>query len=162
MTEGWHDFFVANVGAAAALAGLIIVAMSVNIEAIIKIPVITARAGATVASLVLSLVSGGIMLIPAQNTLPLGAAILVAAVITGVIVTQSAVQVVRVERRHRPPMSTTAKVVVAAIQVLPFGVGAVLLLTGNSAGIAWIASGVLLVFAGSATNAWVLLVEILR
>lgn len=66
MIEGWHDFFVANVGAAAALAGLIIVAISVNIEAIIKIPVITSRAGATVASLVLSLVSSGIMLIPSR------------------------------------------------------------------------------------------------
>ncbi len=162
MTEGWHDFFVANVGAAAALAGLIIVAMSVNIEAIIKIPVITARAGATVASLVLSLVSSGIMLIPAQDTLPLGGAILVAALIASVIVAQSAVQLVRAEHGHRPPMSTAAKVGVAAIQVLPFGVGAVLLLTGNSAGIAWIASGVLLVFLGSVANAWVLLVEILR
>ena len=48
--EGWHDFFVATVGAAAALAGLIIVAISVNIKDIIAFPSMISRAGATVAS----------------------------------------------------------------------------------------------------------------
>ena len=37
--EAWSDFTVAMTGATAALAGLIIVAMSVNIERIVKAPV---------------------------------------------------------------------------------------------------------------------------
>ena len=50
----------------------------------------------------------------------------------------------------------------AVVQVLPFGIGAALLLTGAEQGIYWVAAGVLLVFIGSVANAWVLLVEILR
>ena len=41
MPEGWSDFFVATAGAAGALAGLIIVAMTVNITTIIGIPSMT-------------------------------------------------------------------------------------------------------------------------
>ena len=62
--------------------------------------------------------------------------------------------------RYRP--GTSVKIVVALLQVLPFGIGAALLLTGAEQGIYWVAAGVLLVFIGSVGNAWVLLVEILR
>jgi modulator of FtsH protease len=81
---------------------------------------------------------------------------------TSVIVGRSAILMVQTERGHRPWPSTTARVALAAIQVLPFVVGAVLLIADSGAGVVWIAAGVLLVFVGSVTNAWVLLVEILR
>jgi len=48
------------------------------------------------------------------------------------------------------------------VQVAPFLVGAALLVAGDTAGLGWIAGGVLAVFVGSVLNAWVLLVEILR
>jgi hypothetical protein len=32
----WHDFYVAQVGASAAVAGLLVVAISINLEAILK------------------------------------------------------------------------------------------------------------------------------
>ena len=57
---------------------------------------------------------------------------------------------------------TWVKIVIAMVQMLPFLVGAVILLTGSFSGLYWIAAGVLLVFVGSVANAWVLLVEILR
>jgi hypothetical protein len=48
------------------------------------------------------------------------------------------------------------------LQILPFLVGAAVLLTSSYDGLYWLAAGVLLVFIGSVTNAWVLMVEILR
>jgi hypothetical protein len=46
MLEGWGEFFVATAGAAAVLAGLIGVAMSVNIKTILNIPRMASRAAA--------------------------------------------------------------------------------------------------------------------
>ncbi len=163
MPAGWTDFFVATAGAAGALAGLIIVAMTVNITTIISIPSMTSRAAATIATLVLIVVSAAAALIPGQGPRLLGAEVLAfAAVATGLTI-DSAVRMVRaVDRKYQYPVGTWVKIVVAMVQMVPFLVGGGILLAGNFSGLYWIAAGVLLVFIGSVANAWVLLVEILR
>ena len=45
--EAWTDFFVAEVGAAAALAGLLVVAISINIAKIMGFPLLPGRAAQT-------------------------------------------------------------------------------------------------------------------
>src|SRR4051794_37748627 len=55
--ESWHDFFVAAAGAAAALVGLMVVAISVNIERILQYKPLPARAAAAVGSFVMALVA---------------------------------------------------------------------------------------------------------
>jgi len=62
----WSEFSVAMVGAAAALAGLVIVAASVNIAKIIAFGggSLIARLASGIASLVLALVASGLALIP--------------------------------------------------------------------------------------------------
>ena len=46
--EGWSDFYVAAVGGSAALAGLLVVAISINIAQIMKFPLLPGRAAQTI------------------------------------------------------------------------------------------------------------------
>jgi modulator of FtsH protease len=62
--EAWKDFFITAAGASAALAGLVIVAISVNVQRILEQPQLPSRGGATVAALVLILVTSMAVLIP--------------------------------------------------------------------------------------------------
>lgn len=160
MTD-WAGFFAASAGAAAALTGLIIVAMSVNIGTIIAIPGMTSRAGATIAALVLALVSSVAALIPAQPATLLGVEVLVVGLGAGCLAVDSCYRIVAT-RGTGSLRAATAKCLVLLLQVTPFVVGGVLLVAGLPGGLGWIAGGVLAVFVGSVLNAWVLLVEILR
>jgi hypothetical protein len=60
----WTSFFSAAAGASATLAGLVIVAVSVNINRILQHPQLPVRAGAAVATLILILLSSMATLIP--------------------------------------------------------------------------------------------------
>lgn len=161
MPEGWSDFFVATAGAAAALAGLIIVAMTVNIKTILSIPSMTSRAAATIGSLVLIVVTAAAGLIPGQAVELLGAEILLFTAGAGALTVDSARRMIRTAQAPYRAV-TRIKSAVAIAQIVPFVIGAVLLLSGRDAGLYWVAAGVLLVFIGSVATAWVLLVEILR
>jgi hypothetical protein len=60
----WTNFFLAAASASAALAGLVIVAVSVNITRILQLPQLPTRAAATVVNLILILVSSMATLVP--------------------------------------------------------------------------------------------------
>ena len=64
LAEAWKDFFGTAAGASATLVGLVIVAISVNLQRIIQQPQLPSRGGATVAALVLMLVTSMAELIP--------------------------------------------------------------------------------------------------
>ncbi len=158
--EQWNDLFVASAGAAAALAGLLIVAMSVNVQVIISIPSMSSRAGTAIASLVLVAVVSICALIPGQSVVALGVEILITSAATLGVAADSAVRVLRVGRGTRA--MALARGIVAALPVILFLIGAALLCADLPAGLYWIAAGVVSAFIVSALNAWVLLVEILR
>lgn len=161
--EGWSDFFVATTGAGAALAGLIIVAMTANITTIIAIQGMTSRAGATIGSLTLIVVAGAAGLIPAQGAVILGLEILVLSLIVLGLNLDSAWRVIQASRKPDYASGPPApKIALALAQIVPFLVGAVLLLTGDWSGLYWVAGGMIVVFMASVLNAWILLVEILR
>jgi modulator of FtsH protease len=160
VTSGWADFAVAMAGAAAALAGLVMVAISVNIKEILAFRGLTARAAAAIASLVLVVVIAALILVPGQPAPVLGAAVLVA---VGPVVGLHTVSLrLRTRDSASPGHSLALYVPLAALQLLPVVVGAVVLILGDGAGLYLLAAGVVLTVIGSMLDAWVLMVEILR
>jgi hypothetical protein len=158
----WTDFFVAAAGASAALAGLLFVALSVNISRILQFPHLPARAGATLATLILILVCSMAALIH-QPTAALGAEIVVFGIGGWWLKVLAARQGLAARSQlQRPRFESVVEIVTGQIQVLPFIVGGILLLAGHDSGLYWVAGGSIAVFVFSVFNAWVLLVEILR
>jgi modulator of FtsH protease len=162
MTPAWTSFMIAAAGASAALAGLVVVAMSVNIARIISFPHLPARAAATIAALLLILIVSMAALIP-QSMLSFGIEAFVASV--GCWLMQVwAGRWMLVARRNgnRPWYEPLRGIILGQVETLPFIIGSVMVAFAEPSGFAWIAAGTLAAFTLSMYNAWVLLVEILR
>lgn len=158
----WTNFFIAAAGSAAALAGLVIVAISVNITRILEFSHLPARAAATIARLILILVTSMAALIP-QSLHALGAEVLVFAFSCWFLEIRSNRRGMHAHKQlGRPRFESILEVVSGQVQLLPFVIGAALLLTHRLSGPYWIAAGVIAIFIFSTLNVWVLLVEILR
>jgi hypothetical protein len=159
--EGWSDFNVAMVGATAALAGLLIVAMSVNIAEIMRSPTLPPRAAASIAALVLALTAGAFGLVPVQPSIVYGIEVLVATVLAGVF-QWHAIRVVQREDQ----VSTTDRVLKSIAGILPiiaFLVGSLLVIAGAlEAGLITMAVGSVLSIIAALLFSWVVLVEVLR
>jgi hypothetical protein len=158
--EAWSDFAVATVGACAALAGLIFVAVSLNLARILEFPYLPGRAAQTLALLVALLAAGVLVLAPGQPD----AALAVEIAGTGLLLAAGALRPL-LRRRPDPALPARRVVLPAVIVLLPatalVGCG-VTLLAGSGGGLYWLAAAVVLGMAGATANAWVLLVEINR
>jgi len=77
---GWHDFYVMTGGAAAALAGLLFVAMSLHSKAIIADTFYSHRAFTTLMALTTLLLLAAAVLIPGQPVKVVGAEVEAAAI----------------------------------------------------------------------------------
>ncbi|HET7445656.1 MAG TPA: hypothetical protein VFJ57_13475 [Solirubrobacterales bacterium] len=156
----WTDLFVAVAGAAAALTGLLFVAVSINLERILEFEGLPERALETLLFLVLALLASIVALVPGQSHVALGLELLfVSFVIGGVVV-------------RLPTLSTkdeevefswvVARWTVRLAATVPFVVGGASVLFESGGGLYWIVAGVVFAIIGAVSSAWVLLVEILR
>jgi modulator of FtsH protease len=155
----WETFFVAEAGAAAALTGLVFVAVSINLSRIIALGHLPGRAAETLILLggVLAVATFG--LVPGQSRVTLGAEVLATSAIAWLCSVRTQLLAYRfVEARQW----LAQRVVWAQLATLPFLVGGVLLVRDHSVGLYWLVPGVLASFVAGILNAWVLLVEILR
>jgi hypothetical protein len=158
----WANFFVAAAGASAALAGLAIVAISVNVGRILEFPHLPARAAATVSRFILSLVCSMAALIP-QPVHALGAEVAVFALAGWFFEIKSNRRAIRAHAElGRPKFESMLESTLGEVQILPFVVGAVLLLSGRDSGFYCMAAGIVAILIFATLNVWVLLVEILR
>jgi hypothetical protein len=158
-TAGWENFFVAEVGAAAALTGLLFVAVSINLSKILSLPQLPGRAGESLVILMGVLATASFGLVPGQSREVLGAEILaIGALAWGYpIRIQIRGHVAGVPRRWM-----VARVVAHQIATLPMLTAGATLLIGAGGGLYWLIGGTILSFAAAIVNAWVLLIEIQR
>jgi modulator of FtsH protease len=157
--EAWSDFFVAEAGASAALTGLVIVAISINLQVIIKTRLLSGRAAETVALLAGVLVLSTLGLVPGQPVPVFGMECVgVGLVIAGV----TSLILFRVRKVHHDQEQRWLRRLFNWGASLPLMAGGVSLLAGTGGGLYWLVPGVVLALTGGIINTWILLIEILR
>jgi modulator of FtsH protease len=157
--SGWDNFFVAEVGAAAALSGLLFVAVSINLTRILAIAHLPDRAGEALLILVGVLAISSFGLVPQQGMEAFGWESLGVGVGVWLACSRNQYRVRTDLEARKWLLSRVARTQLAS---LPLIVAGVLLIKGHASGMNWVVVGVLMSFAASILSAWVLLVEIMR
>lgn len=159
MTEAWLDFFGAQIAASATLLGLLFVGVSLNLQKILSLPLLPARALIALGLLMAVLVGSSAVLIPSQPVPVLGAEVLaVGACIWG------CGSLNELRNAKRTPLRSVAlgNVILFQIAALPYLVGGGLLLMNEASGLYWLAAAMIFCTIKAVVDAWVLLVEINR
>jgi modulator of FtsH protease len=156
----WSDLFVATTGASAALAGLVFVAVSINIERILKYAGLPERALETVLLLLGVLLVSVVGLIPGQSHVALGAELLAVSLVLGTVVGR--LPTIHDTTVQEPRAWLWGRWSVRVAGTVPLIVGGVSILAASGGGLYWVVAGIVFAVAGAILNAWVLLVEILR
>jgi hypothetical protein len=158
----WNSFFQGELGAAAALAGLLFVAVSVNQARILELGRMADRGIETLLMLLLVLVVASLPLVPGQPVRWLGGEILMVASVTIVGLLPLQLGYLRqTDPKNRPRSVWMVRVSRFAMALIACA-WAALLWRGDAAGLYVLASGILLSFVATGINAWVLLIEINR
>lgn len=152
--------FVAAAGAAAAFAGLLFVAVSINLGQILKYEGLPERALETLTMLLSVLVISLIVLAPGLSNKTLGIVLLIEGVLLNFVLARI-LNEARVKHVNSSARSAQRVAISAAVGV-PLIIGSISLIRDSGGGLYWILGGVIMAFIGSAANAWVLLVEIQR
>lgn len=166
MNEGmlpdlWSAYFVATAGIGAALAGLVFVAFSLNLRAILAGPGVVGRGAEALILLVSPAFVAIVGLWPLHVVPRVGVAIAVVGVVLWLMVTVIAL------RGRRQPSAVAgnrriARIVLAQLGTLPIIIAGASLATGVGLGLDFLPPAALFAVSGGLIGAWVLLVEILR
>ena len=163
MNQGhWSNFFVAQCGAAAALIGLLFVALSVNLERIMASGYLVDRVAEAV------LVFGGLLsfsifgMVPHQSVSSFGVETLVGGVVIWALTTRLQIRGLR----DHPPQATSRDVISRIVMMQAATVSTIvagaLMMAGHDVGFFWLVPTTVVSYVAGIGNAWVLTVEILR
>jgi len=160
--SGWQNFFLMTGGAAAALTGLIFVALSLQARAIIGHPLFRDRALASLQSLIGAVFLSAAVLVPDQSRLALGVEVgLVAAFFVGRVVFAAwLTRSVGARARRRPARRWVVEWTAWSLWLALFAVSAVELAIGAPSGFFLLALAIVCMFGLNVWNAWVLIEEV--
>ncbi|THD58075.1 hypothetical protein [Phenylobacterium sp.] len=158
---GWENFFMAQVGASASLAGLVFVGVSLNLNKIVSSGYLPNRAQEALLVLLMNLVLSLLFLVPGQTPASFGGQVLCGGLFTwGVIIWLHVDSFRRMDAAFRR-RALTAAILGQVMAALITASGGELLLRG-APGVYWLVPGMLLTYFVALANAWVLAVEINR
>ena len=161
MLESWDSFFVAEVGAAAALLGLLFVAISINLKQMIEAGGLTDRALVALLLLLAIMVLGLLMSMPDQPSWALGGETIVISVFTGVIGTVLGLRGLhQADKQYWHNFVWNTLTFIATLVLIV--VGGLLMFFGGEAGFFWVAVGMCLALVKAVSEGWIFLVEINR
>jgi modulator of FtsH protease len=160
----WSDFAIAQLGASAALLGLVFVGLSINLRDFVGTGALVHRAAEAVIVLGSVLVAATAVVIPDQSDTAVGVELLVVALTTlAVVISLQRDASEHGSDRPGPPFLAIAiRHVLGLGAPLLLGIAAVTLLTGVGGGLYWGPVAIVAAYMCALSDAWVLLIEILR
>jgi modulator of FtsH protease len=159
--NAWTGFFQASASASATLAGLLVVAISINLSRILDFPQLPDRAAAALVPAAGVLVVSLLALVPGQPVRMFGAEVFAAGALIWIL---SAILLSKSWRRSPEPRRARwwTHVLSNMAQGLPLVAAGALVLLGVANGLYWMVPGIIATLLVGIMNAWVLLIEILR
>ncbi|HEY7347850.1 MAG TPA: hypothetical protein VH599_05980 [Ktedonobacterales bacterium] len=159
--NGWENFFIAEVGASAALTGLIFVGVSINLAKIIAYPGLPGRASEALVVLLAVLITSSLLLVPSQSLTLVGIEVLAVGLVAwGATIALQQHSWRQFEAQYRRPF--IMQVALNQIATVPLIISGIVILTKGASGLYWLVFGFIFCFLAALLDAWVLLVEINR
>ena len=157
----WNTFFAAQLGASAALAGLIFVGISINMKKILEYPMLVNIALQSVILLGTILVVSSFSLVPDQSEVFLGVEILIVGACLWATLTRLSIRSLRVvEKQYK--WGQIGRSLLNQIVALSYVVAGIVATTLGSDGVNLLVPAMVVSFIIALMDAWVLLVEINR
>ncbi len=157
----WGNFFIAEAGASAALAGLIFVAVSINLNRIISFPRLVGRAFQTLILLLTILITASLMLVPDVPDNALGAEMLTVGLCVWLLLVGLDVRNLRAtDAQYR--RAYALNIVLSQLATLPYLIAGIAIMTNGLGGLYLLVPGVIFSLIKAILDSWVLLIEINR
>lgn len=159
--SAWTGFGAAVATAAAALAGLLFIAISINLRQILDAPGLPSRAAQTLILFGTPLVTALLLVVPGQARLALGLELLA----TGLVIGGTQVYLdLTTDRSDEETMwrRLIGRVFPSVVSCGCLVLAGTTLIAAAGGGLYWLVPSVLTAIIFGLTNVWVLLVEILR
>lgn len=165
-SSDWSAFASAHVAASAALLGLVFVGLTINLREVVASRLLVNRAVEAVILLGIVLLTSSTVLTPGQGQDALSAELIVLGVATlGIVWTLQrgiSMQPRDPETGGPPPVSVLVRRILGLGAPVLFVLAGITLAATAGGGLYWWSVAVLMSYVGALTNAWVLLIEILR
>jgi hypothetical protein len=154
----WHDFFITVGGGAAALTGLVVVAMSLHLRAIAVDPALRHRARSILTGLAAVFMRCSLVLMGGQNGQAVGSELLIASTALAVIGILSFRQVAR--SGASVPRASVLRTLGGTACYVAELIGAAVLIAGDIAGLYLVAVAIVANFFFMISGSWLLLVGV--